>query len=195
MPLLAPNGEPIDAQAAVADAKAALENDTAVQAPLPCAVAFLVYQAHEGYWRAVDIDTEVVPDRKPNFDDMTAAASVILRESEPGLTYPDGPLPAVTAFIIYQLPEGLWQAAVDLDVPLQPGRTVIGSDIVAGLSVTLRDVQTQEVVQQATNAIVPNTVQMLINAQMEMGKKMAEAREAQAIAAELEKDKKRRGGR
>jgi hypothetical protein len=143
MPLLGPDGHPLDAAPAeelLEEARAALDSDTAEAEPPP-------------------------------------------------------PLPCVTAFIVYQLPTGQWQVADDLDVPLVPERKAQFDDMTAGCSVTLRDVATQETAMAAANLIIPNTVNGVIQAQMEVGKKVMEAREAADIARKLEADKHRRGGR
>lgn len=195
MPLLGPNGQPLNAEKALEDAHAALEGDTALPAPVPCVTAFAVAQVPGGEWHLVDIDTDLVPDRKVNFDDITAGASVILREESPCPDYPEGPVRVVTAFIIYQLPDGLWQAATDLDIPLVPERSTISSDVIGGLSVSLRDVSTQEIVQQTANAVIPNVIQGVVQTQMAMAAKAKEQFEANAIAAKMEQDKHRRGGR
>lgn len=109
---------------------------------------------------------------------------------------PAGPLPCITAFIVYQLPNGQWQVADDIDVPLVPERKPHFDDMTAGCSVTLRDIASHEIAVAAANLIVPNTANAVIQGQMAMGQKMAEQREAQLIAAKLEAEQKaRRGGR
>lgn len=111
---------------------------------------------------------------------------------------PTGPIECITAFVVYQLPNGLWQVATDLDVPLVPQREAHGDDLTAGCSTTLRDTQTREVVQQIVNgdfgpAIVSSTTQSVIASMGLVGQQMIRAKEEADVAAALEKDKQRRG--
>jgi len=168
--------------------------------PIECITAFAVYQTAEGEWRLTDIDTSLSTERTVNADDLTASASVILRETEPGLSYPQEAIIAETAFIVYQLPNGLWQVSDDLDIPLVPQRTTVPTDVVGGLSVTLRDTQTREIVQGIVQgdfgpAIVQSTTQSVIASMGMVGQQMAEARDKAAVAAKIEADRQRRGGR
>ena len=110
---------------------------------------------------------------------------------------PTGPIECQTAFIVYLLPNGQWQVADDLDLPLMPARKPHGDDFTSGCATTMRDVATREMSQllsEAVNLIVPNTVQGVVQTQMAMAKQAKEQFEATAIAARLEQDKNRRGG-
>lgn len=176
------------------------EAPAAPAGPIECVTAFTVYQTPEGEWRLTDIDADLTPGRKVNGDDLTAAASVILRESEPGLSYPECPIDAVTACVVYQLPDGLWQVSDELAIPLVPQRTVVPADVIGGLSVTLRDTQTREIVQGILNsdfgpAIVQSTTQSVIGNMGLIGQQMAQAKESVTVAQKLEQDRARRGGR
>lgn len=113
---------------------------------------------------------------------------------------PAGPIQCVTAFVVYQLPDGLWQVADDLDAPLVPERKAHGDDFTAGCATTLRDVATRETVQGIINsglgqAIVQSTTQSVIANMGLIGQQMAQAQESATVAQKLEKDKLRRGGR
>lgn len=104
------------------------------------------------------------------------------------------PIPCQTAFVVYLLPDGQWQVADDLDIPLVPERKPHGDDFTSACATTMRDVQTREVaalIQQG----VQSTVEGVIQTQMAMAAKAREQFEAQGIAKQLEKDRQRRGGR
>jgi hypothetical protein len=109
----------------------------------------------------------------------------------PDETLPAEPVACVTAFTVYQLPTGEWQVADDLNVPLVPGRKPGGDDFTAGCSVVLRDVATHA----AANLIIPNTAQAVVNAQMQIGRQVAEAQQSAKVAQKLEAEKRARAGR
>lgn len=143
MPLLGPNGQPLDTEKVLEDAHAAIDNETA----------------------------EAVPAE---------------------------PIECQTAFVVYLLPTGQWQVSDDLDIPLIPARQPHGDDFTSGSATVMRDVATREVaglLNEAANIIVPSTVQGVIQSQMQMAKQAIEQREAQTIAAKVEADRQRRGGR
>jgi hypothetical protein len=111
---------------------------------------------------------------------------------------PTGPIEVQTAFIIYLLPDGQWQVSDDLDIPLMPQRKPHGDDFTSACATTMRDVATREtanLLNQQANVIIPNVVQGVVQTQMAMAAKAKEQFEANAIAAKLEADKARRGGR
>jgi hypothetical protein len=117
---------------------------------------------------------------------------------ELGDALPTGPIECQTAFVVYLLPDGQWQVADDLDIPLIPARKPHGDDYTSGSATVMRDVSTREVaalLTEAVNVIIPNTVQGVIQGQMAMAAKAREQFEANAIAEKLEADKSRRGGR
>jgi hypothetical protein len=84
MPLLGPDGRPLDAAPAEELLEAtpdSADEEAAPPPPLPCVTAFIVYQLPTGQWQvADDIDVPLVPERKAHFDDMTAGCSVTLRD-------------------------------------------------------------------------------------------------------------------
>ena len=84
------------------------------------------------------------------------------------------PIPCVTAFIIYQLPDGRWQAADDLDTPLVPGRKPVPDDIYAGASIVLKDALAAEAAITGANLILSNVGKAVVQEQMNMGRMMAE---------------------
>lgn len=115
---------------------------------------------------------------------------------------PAGPLPCVTAFVVYMLPDGRWQVSDDLDVPLVPDRTAHGDDYTAGCATVMRDVQTQEfgqvmnvVGQGVVQATAQTVLQNLPQVMMQFGGAMRQQAEAAKVAADLEKDKLHRAGR
>ena len=85
-----------------------------------------------------------------------------------------GPIPCVTAFIIYQLPDGRWQAADDLDTPLVPGRKPVPDEIYAGASIVLKDALAAEAAITGANLILSNVGKAVVQEQMNMGRQMAE---------------------
>lgn len=105
-------------------------------------------------------------------------------------TLPPEPMACVTAFVVYQLPTGQWQVADDLNVPLVPDRKPNGDDFTAACAVVERDVRTQEIAIAAANLIIPNTANAVVQAQMNLGKQVAEQRQAQMLAQQLEADKR-----
>lgn len=111
---------------------------------------------------------------------------------------PPEPIECQTAFVVYLLPDGQWQVADDLDIPLVPARKPHGDDFTSACATTMRDVATREVanlLNQQANVIIPNIVQGVVQTQMAMAAKAKEQFEAQAIAKQLEAEKHRRGGR
>lgn len=111
---------------------------------------------------------------------------------------PAGPIECQTAFVVYLLPDGQWQVADDLDIPLMPARKPHGDDYTSACATTMRDVATRELaglLNEAVNVIIPNTVQGVVQTQMAMAQKAKEQFEANAIAQKIEADKNRRGGR
>ena len=119
-----------------------------------------------------------------------------------GAEFPEGavaPLPCVTAFIVYMLPDGRWQISDDLDVPLVPERKPHGDDFTAGCATVSRDVATQELIsmfaQTLGPGIVQGTAQAVLNGQMQLGKAMQEKMQNDKLAEQLEAERKRRGGR
>lgn len=118
--------------------------------------------------------------------------------AEPVPDEPTGPIECQTAFVVYLLPDGQWQVADDLDIPLVPARKPHGDDFTSACATTMRDVATREVanlLNQQANVIIPNVVQGVVETQMAMAQKAREQFEAQNIAQKLEADKHRRGGR
>jgi hypothetical protein len=155
--------------------------------PIEVTTAFLVYQV-DAAWFVSDIDTEVTTERDVTFDDMTAATAVLLHGGTV-LTLADDEVRATTAFIVFQLPNGLWQLATQVDAPLMPARNPQWSDLIGGLAVTARDVHTQEIAQQ--------TAQATVNAQFQLGQAVAQQRQQAQVQAQLaaEADAQRRAGR
>lgn len=116
---------------------------------------------------------------------------------------PPGPLPCVTAFIVYMLPDGRWQVSDDLDAPLVPERKCHADDLTAGCATTMRDVQTQEVIAVMAGAIGPSIVQNTVNnvlnnipqALANFGQQIRSNAESAKIAEQLERDKARQARR
>jgi hypothetical protein len=113
---------------------------------------------------------------------------------------PAEPIECTTAFVVYQLPDGLWQVSTDIDVPLIPQREAHGDDLTSGCSTTLRDVQTRETAQAILNsdfgpAIVSSTTQSVIANMGMIGQQMVKAKEEAAVTQQLQRDQQRRGGR
>lgn len=135
--------------------------------------------------------TEALDDARAALEDGTAE-----------LAAPE-PLPCVTAFIVYMLPDGRWQVADDLDVPLVPDRKPHGDDFTAGCATTMRDVQTQETISTFGNtlgpslvqAVVQNTLNNLPQAMLNFGQAVRQQGEAAQVAAKLEADRNRRVAR
>ena len=98
-----------------------------------------------------------------------------------------GPVQCVTAFIAYQTPDGKWSLSDDLNIPLVPSRKPHNDDYTAGCSVVLRDVQTHEM----ANVVIPNTAQMVVNAQMQMAQQAREQFETAQVRAKMEAEKVR----
>lgn len=136
------------------------------------------------------------PDGRPLNENPPADAEPVPDEvaEEAAIT---GPIECQTAFVVYLLPNGQWQVADDLDIPLVPARKPHGDDFTSGCATTMRDVTTREVavlLQQQVNVIVPNTVKGVIETQMAMAQQAREQMEAQGIARKIEADRTRRGG-
>lgn len=123
-----------------------------------------------------------------------------------GAEFPEGavaPIPCVTAFIVYQLPDGRWQVSDDLDAPLVPERKAHLDDFTSGCATSLRDTHTQELINTMANtigpAIVQNTVQNVMNnlpqAMMNFGQAVRQQGDAAKVTAQLAKDEARRAGR
>ena len=112
---------------------------------------------------------------------------------------PTAPIPCITAMVIYQLPNGLWQLSDDLDVPLMPERKIQGDDVTGACAVIGRDSATREFVALAGNQLVPsivqNVVQNVIQAQIGAAQAFQQQAENKKIALKVEQDKQRRGGR
>jgi hypothetical protein len=132
----------------------------------------------------------------PNGEPLTLdPPESLLEAAEARAQEPPAPIECIAAFIIYQLPSGQWQAADDLNAPLVPARKPAPDDFYAGCSVILRDAT----VAASANLIVPNTAQQaaqaIVNAQMEMGQRMLQARENKAVQDQIERDQRQRAGR
>ena len=104
---------------------------------------------------------------------------------------PSGPIPCVTAFVIYQLPDGRWQAADDLDIPLVPGRKPVPDEIYAGASIVLKDALAAEAAITSANLVLSNVGQAVIQEQMNMAQQMAEQQAARAVQQQMEADKRK----
>ncbi len=104
-----------------------------------------------------------------------------------------GPVECVTAFVVYQLPDGRWQAADDLDVPLVPGRKPIPDEIYAGCSVITKDTIVHESAVVAAKLVIPNTAEAVVQRQLQLGQQAMQARENAMIQQKLEAGQ--RGGR
>ena len=98
-----------------------------------------------------------------------------------------GPIPCVTAYVLYMLPDGKWQVADDLNVPLVPERKPHGDDFTAGASVVLRDVQTSEV----ANIVIPNVAQAVINGQMQLARHAMDQRQNEVALRQMQADQAR----
>jgi hypothetical protein len=116
-------------------------------------------------------------------------------EATSGPSEPTGPIECITAFVVYQLPNGLWQVSDDLDVPLMPERKCNGDDITAGAAITQRDAATREMIGLAVQQLIPAIVQNVINAQMQLGQAIRNQQQQEVVQQKLESDKQRRGGR
>lgn len=135
---------------------------------------------------------------QPVPDEALADAHEALEEGTAEVEVP-GPLPCITAFIVYQLPDGRWQVSDDLDAPLVPERKCHADDLTAGCSTTMRDVQTQEVIAVMAGAIGPSIVQNTVNnvlnnipqALANFGQQIRSSAESAKIAEQLERDKAR----
>ena len=158
--------------------------------PVECVTAFLVYQELDGGWCVSDLDVvDLTPQREVTPDDITAACANIVGDN---FHYPYGEareVTCVTAFTIFQLPNGLWQAVPDVNVPLIPQRQSVQEDIIGGSATTMRDIHTREIAQM--------TAQATINAQFQVGQAMAQQRENALAQQQIERDRDlaRRGGR
>lgn len=138
------------------------------------------------------------PNGQPISEEKALEDAHAALEGDTAEALPPEPVECVTAFVVYLLPNGQWQVSDDLDVPLVPGRKPHGDDFTSGCATTMRDVATREVaalLDGAINVIIPNTVQGVVQTQMAMAAKAKEQFEANAIAAKMEQDKHRRGGR
>jgi hypothetical protein len=158
--------------------------------PVDVITAFLVYQEPNGCWGVADLDAvELKPQREVTSDDISAACANIVYDNFHCPYEDQREVECITAFVIFQLPNGLWQAAPQIDAPLIPQRKAIFPDIIGGSAVTMRDIHTREIAQQ--------TSQATINAQFQVGQAIAEQRQNAMLQQQLEaeKDKARRGGR
>ena len=108
---------------------------------------------------------------------------------------PSAPIPCITAMVLYQLHNGLWQLSDDLDVPLMPERKIQGDDVTGACAVIGRDAATREFVALANNQLVPSIVQNIVQAQLQIGQAVRQQAEQAEIQRKLEEDKQRRGGR
>ena len=106
-----------------------------------------------------------------------------------------GPIPCVTAFIIYQLPDGRWQAADDLDTPLVPGRKPVPDEIYAGASIVVKDALAAEAAITSANLVLQNVGQAVIQEQMKMAQQMAQQQQSMAVRQQMEADKLKPGRR
>lgn len=109
----------------------------------------------------------------------------------------DGPkaIPAITAFIIYQLPTGQWQVSDDLNDPIVADRKPHGDDFTSACANVLRDVQTQEIALASANLVLSNVGGAVMQAQMEFGKRMKEQMDIQAAQQQIEEQTRKAGGR
>lgn len=148
--------------------------------PIECATAFMVFQMPYGDWQVSPLDLgELVPRREFTLDDVTAAAANLLNDLD--VSHSTASQDVITAFVIFQLPNGLWQLAPKVDVPLVPAREPRWSDYQGGLAVVARDAHTQEIATATANATV--------QAQFQLGQAVAQQRQNAAIQAKLESDK------
>lgn len=155
--------------------------------PIECVTAFMVFQALHGGWKVSHLDMgELTPRRPFTLDDVTAAASNLLSDID--VSYSEVAQDVTTAFVIFQLLNGLWQLAPEIGVPLVPERKPVFSDYMGGLAVSARDAHTQEIAQA--------TAQATVNAQFQLGQAVAQQRQNAAVQAQIEaeKDKNRRRG-
>lgn len=156
--------------------------------PVEVVTAFVVYQRPSGNWGVAPLDHgDLKVRREVTFDDITAGSANMLDYVD--ILYPEGEVDVVTAFVVFQLPTGLWQLTNEVSAPLIPQRPPIHADVLGGLTVTMRDIHIREGAQQ--------TAQATINAQFQVGQAIAEQRQSAQMQQQLaaEKDKLRRGGR
>jgi hypothetical protein len=104
------------------------------------------------------------------------------------------PVECVTAFVVYQLPDGRWQAADDLDAPFMPGRKPIPDEIYSGCAVVQKDALATEAAITSANLILQHVGQAVVQQQMQVGQQIAEARQNQMLQQKIEEGQ-RRGGR
>lgn len=108
---------------------------------------------------------------------------------------PTGPIECTTAFLIYQLGNGLWQVSDDIDLVLVPERKCHGDDITSACATIQRDAATREFVALAAQQLVPAIAQQVVQAQVQVAGAIRQQAEAAKVAQQLEEDKNRRAGR
>lgn len=184
--------------ATLADARAAIEQGLVKPTITPCVTAFTIFIMADGdvlvdYY----MDLDLTPERQPTFDEMTFACGIVVHHKNVDLGVDDSTR-CITAFTPYLTHDGRWLISADLNDPIQPDRAPTDAEVIGACIVAQRDVQTQEAVNGAASIIIPNVVQQVLqnlpNVMMQFGAAVKQQAEAQKVATQLEKDKKRRGG-
>lgn len=93
------------------------------------------------------------------------------------------PTEVVTAFVVYQTPNGEWAATSDLDQLFSIQRSPTPDDLTAGSAVVMRDIQIQataaETAQLTTRAVIQNM--------LALSQQAAEQQQVQAVKQTLAK--------
>jgi hypothetical protein len=85
-------------------------------------------------------------------------SSLIVPGGRPDAPAPEpavsGPIPCVTAMVVYILPDGRTMVSDDLDVPLQPQRKPSGDELYSMAAIVLKDVHNASAATMTADRVV-----------------------------------------
>lgn len=96
------------------------------------------------------------------------------------------PKEVITAFVVYQSPDGEWAATSDLDQVLDLHRGPTPDDITAGCAVVTRDIQVQITAVESAKLSTAGVIQNM----MMISKQAAEAQQMAQVSQILQKGKR-----
>ena len=143
MPLLGPNGQPLNApafeeSAPEQDAGIEATGELAEPAITPCRTAFTVFIMEDGsVLLSDDLVYDGTAERPPTFDEMTHGCAVAegYAVEEVWLSPNTEHFDCLTAFTPYLTHDGRWLVSADLNDALVPDREATPDDIIGGAAV------------------------------------------------------------
>lgn len=118
------------------------------------------------------------PDGQPATPGTTSTQST---PSDPAV-----PMRVSTAFVVYQLPNGIWEASTDLEAAIVPSRPAVPDDIIGGAENVKLQVAARKAANMAAATTVQTQVAMARQMQAQHQSQQLTPQEASALAQTLQ---------